>query len=283
MSKLPVLVGFVLLPAILLGLGTPAHGQGKYPAWDGKESVAEYAKRAQLEPTLAFDLGGGVKLDLVLIPAGSFVMGSPDGEAQGEDKGKEKQHKVALTQPYYLGKFELTQAQYEKVAGKNPSQTKGDNLPVTQVTWAEAMAFCQKLGAQVKRKVALPTEAQWEHACRAGTKTTYYTGNTEADLGKAGWYGNNSDRKIHPVGEKLPNAWGLYDMHGNVRDYCLDFMAPVSGADAVDPKGPASGTTHVVRGGAFTSNPGVCRSAVRRPIENLMMTGFRVAVIVGND
>jgi formylglycine-generating enzyme required for sulfatase activity len=247
-----------------------------YPAWDGKETIDAYAQRVGLKPVEVLDLGEGIRLELVLVPAGSFLMGSPDGEAQGEDKGKEKQHKITLTQPFYLGKYELTQAQYQKVMGANPSKVKGNDLPVTEASWDDATAFCRKLGGLVKRDVQLPTEAQWEYACRAGTTTAYHSGNGEADLGKVAWYGNNSGRKLHPVGQKTPNAWGLHDMHGNVREFTRDWLADYTGADATDPTGPDKGTTHVVRGGAFTTVPGSCRAATRRPVENLSMTGFRV-------
>jgi formylglycine-generating enzyme required for sulfatase activity len=264
----------ILLPLLLIGAV-----QAKPPAWDGKETVEDYARRAGLKAAETLDLGDGIKLDLILIPAGSFVMGSPDGEAQGEDKGKEKQHKVTLTHAFYLGKFEVTQPQYQKVTGSNPSAMKGDTLPVTNATWDDATAFCKKLGALVKRDVRLPTEAQWEYACRAGTKTAYYTGDTTADLAKAGWFGGNSARKIHPVGELARNAWGLYDMHGNVREYCQDWLADFTGKDEVDPAGPEKGEKRVVRGGAFTSNPNVSRAAVRRPIESLALIGMRVVVM----
>jgi formylglycine-generating enzyme required for sulfatase activity len=258
---------------------------GKFPLWDGKESVADYAKRAKLEPTLTLELGG-VKWEGVLIPAGTFVMGSPPGEAKTEKESAfEKQHKVTISEPFYLGKFELTQAQYEKVAGINPSPTKGDNLPVHNVSWQEANAFCVKLSGQVKRTVNLPTEAQWEYACRAGTTTAYHSGNTIADLNKVGWHNGNSKGKLHPGGELLPNAWGVYDMHGNIREFVRDLFSDAPLADATDPTGPKEGDAknHVVRGGAFTANAATvlnCRAATRKPTESLMITGFRIMVTV---
>ncbi len=267
---------------ILVALSVAA--DGNYPQWDGKETVAEYAKRASLAPTLALELGGGVKWEGVLIPAGSFVMGSPAGEAKTEEQSAmEKQHKVTLTKPFYLGKFELTQAQYEKLTGENPSPNKGDNVPVHNVSWQNAQDFCEKLSKQLGREVQLPTEAQWEYACRAGTTTAYHSGNTIADLDKAGWYGATSGGKPHPGGEKLANAWGVFDMHGNIREFTRDLYDGKPLEDATDPTGPKDGDpkNHVVRGGAYSANAAVvlnCRSAIRKPTEALTMTGFRVLV-----
>ena len=270
----------------LLFVASSVAAERSFPPWDGKETVADYAKRANLAPTLTLDLGGGVKWEGVLIPAGTFVMGSPPGEAKtAEQSANEKQHKVTLTKPFYLGKFELTQAQYEKVIGENPSPNKGDDLPVHNVSWQNARDFCEKLSQQLGRDVQLPTEAQWEYACRAGTTTAYHTGNTIADLDKAGWYGANSGGKPHPGGQKLPNAWGVYDMHGNIREFTRDHFVDAPLEDATDPTGPKDGDpkNHVVRGGAYMANAAVvlnCRAAIRKPTEALALTGFRVLVAV---
>lgn len=261
-------------------------GAGGFPRWDGKESVAEYAQRARLDPTLTLDLGGGVTWEGVLIPAGSFVMGSPPGEAKTDkESALEKQHKVTLTEPFFMGKFELTQAQYEKVMGANPSVTKGDKLPVHNVSWQDAQDFCAKLSASSKRRVQLPTEAQWEYACRAGTTTAYHSGSEIDDLKKVGWIGANSGGKPHPVGELAPNAWGVYDMHGNIREFCRDLFVDKPLEDAADPTGPREGDpkNHVVRGSAYSANSALAlnsRAACRRPTENLASTGFRILVTV---
>lgn len=258
---------------------------GDYPLWDGKQSVADYAKLAKLEPTLTLDLGG-VTWEGVLIPAGAFVMGSPPGEAKTEkESALEKQHKVTISEPFYLGRFEMNQAQYEKIAGANPSGTKGETLPVHNVSWQDAQEFCVKMSRKVNRAVQLPTEAQWEYACRAGTNTAYCSGNQISDLNKVGWHNGNSGGRVHPCGELAPNAWGLYDMHGNVREFVRDLFADAPLADATDPTGPVEGDlkNHVVRGGAFTANAAIalnCRSAVRRPTESIAMNGFRVALPV---
>jgi formylglycine-generating enzyme required for sulfatase activity len=259
---------------------------GGAPAWDGKETIAEYAKREGLEPPLTLDLGGGAVWEGVLIPAGDFVMGSPAGEAKSEkESALEKQHKVTLTRPYYIGKVELTQAQYERVMGANPSLVKGEKLPVHNVSWQDAQDFCTKLSGLTKRAVQLPTEAQWEYACRAGTTTAYHSGNAISDLAKVGWYGANSGGKPHPGGELAPNSWGVYDMHGNVREFTRDLFSDAPLPDATDPTGPKEGDpkNHVVRGAAYTANAAValnCRAACRRPTEALGMTGFRIMVEV---
>jgi formylglycine-generating enzyme required for sulfatase activity len=257
---------------------------GGAPAWDGKETIVEYAKRAALEPTLTLDLGGGDVWEGVLIPAGGFVMGSPAGEAKSEkESALEKQHKVTLTRPYYIGKGELTQAQYERVMGANPSLVKGEKLPVHNVSWQDAQDYCAKLSRQAKCTAQLPTEAQWEYACRAGTSTAYPSGGQIADLAKVGWYGATSGGKPHACGELAPNAWGVFDMHGNIREYVRDFYAEGTMADATDPTGPKDGDpkNHVVRGGAYTANAalaGNCRAASRRPTEGPGATGFRILV-----
>ena len=277
----------VPLAALLLTTALVRADDAPFPMWDGKETVAEYAKRAQLEPTLTLDVGGGVKWEGRLIPAGSFVMGSSASETKlAKDLATEKQHRVTLTRPFYMGKYELTQAQFEKVTGENPSITKGGDLPVHNVSWQNAQDFCEKLGKHTGRDVQLPTEAQWEYACRAGTTTAYHSGDTMADLDKVGWHGGNSERQLRPGGQKLPNAWGLFDMHGNIREFTRDLYDPAPQEDATDPTGPKEGDpkNHVVRGGAYTANAAVgfnCRAALRRPTEALVITGFRVLVPVG--
>ncbi len=271
--------------AILCFGAALAENEDSWPAWDGKETVATYAKRAKLDPTLTLDLDG-VRWEGVLIPAGSFLMGSPPGEAKTDKEAAiEKQHKVTITAPFYLGKYELTQEQYAKVMGSNPSKAKGDKLPVHGASWQEAQDFCDKASKLVKRSVQLPTEAQWEYACRAGTTTAYHSGNTIEDLNKVGWHNGNSGGKPHAVGELQPNAWGVYDMHGNIREFVRDLFADAPLGDATDPTGPIEGDVknHVVRGGAFTANAATalnCRSASRRPTENLGATGFRIMVPV---
>ena len=283
MRTTSLLVLVFLAGSVLIKADPPRQGV-KYPLWDGKETVSEYAKRAKLQPTLTLDLGDGVGWEGVLIPAGTFIMGSPPGEAKtAKESALEKQHKVTISQPFYMGKYELTQAQFVKVMGVNPSRVKGNDLPVHNVSWQDADTFCAKLSKKMSRQVQLPTEAQWEYACRAGTTTAYHSGNQISDLNKVGWHAGNSGGRPHRGGELKPNAWGLYDMHGNIREFVRDYFADEALNDAIDPTGPTKGDAknHVVRGGAYTANAAVvlnCRAAIRKPTDSLAITGFRVLV-----
>ena len=266
MTRLKSLRSLISVGCVLFAAAAGA-SDVSFPAWDGKETVADYAKRTGLKPSETLDLGDGVTVEFLLCPSGSFTMGSPATEKRRPtDEVMEKPHKVTLTQPFYLAKFELTQAQYEKIIGSNPSTMKDEKRPVTNLCWADADAFCKKSSEKVKREICLPTEAQWEYACRAGTQTTYYTGDDEAALDKAGWYGKNSEHKLHLGGEKAPNAFGFYDMIGNVRELINDFYEDYDGTDAIDPKGPATAEKHISRGGAYAAAlTEICRCASRTP------------------
>jgi formylglycine-generating enzyme required for sulfatase activity len=190
-----------------------------------------------------------IGMKFVLIPAGEFTMGSPENE-QGRDSN-EPQHKVKITKPFYMQTTEVTQAQWKAVMGNNPSYFKGNDLPVETVSWDDAQEFIKKLSAKEGVKYRLPTEAEWEYACRAGSTTKFYFGEDESKLDEYAWYHNNSDGKTHPVGQKKPNAWGLYDMHGNVWEWCQDWYGAdyYKNSPAEDPQGPASAESRVLRGG----------------------------------
>jgi formylglycine-generating enzyme required for sulfatase activity len=163
-----------------------------------------------------------------------------------------------------MSKFVITQDQYQAAMGTNPSKLKGKDKPVNLVDWDGAQALCKKLSGQFKQTVRLPTEAEWEFACRAGTKTEYYSGDTEKDLDRVGWYTGNSNRTLHPVGQKEPNAFGLYDMHGNVGQWCLDHYADITySKDTIeDPQGPATGRLRATRGGVWATPAWMCKSGV---------------------
>lgn len=206
----------------------------------------------------AIDLGGGVKMDLVFIPAGSFPMGSETGHVN-----EKPIHKVTITKPFYLGKYEVTQEQWRAVMGDNPSRSKGPHKPVENVSWNDCQAFLKKLSEKMPgRTFRLPTEAQWEHACRAGTTTEFFFGNNPAGMFDYAWWADTTS-ETHPVGEKKPNPWGLFDMYGNVWEWCSDWWAEYTADEAVDPSGPASGSDRALRGGAWSSPVEICRSASR--------------------
>jgi formylglycine-generating enzyme required for sulfatase activity len=228
---------------------------------------------------LVIDLGGGVKMDFVLIPAGEFVMGSPSGE--GSDK-EHPQHQVRISRPFYLGKYEVTQEQWHAVMGSNPSQLKDPRNPVENVSWNDCQEFLKKLNSSVKgRYFRLPTEAEWEYACRAGSTTAYYFGDSASELGNYAWYLENAEHKPHPVGQKKPNAWGLYDMHGNVCEWCSDWYGPYESGKQTDPVGLSSGYFRVLRGGSWDNgSPGTFRCAYLNglvPVSRNDHSGFRVA------
>jgi formylglycine-generating enzyme required for sulfatase activity len=218
----------------------------------------------------------------VLIPSGKFMMGSPKDEKDREDS-EGPQREVTISKPFYMGVYAVTQEQYEQVMGKNPSNFKGAENPVENVSWNDAAEFCKKLSQKTGTSVRLPTEAEWEYACRAGSKTRFSYGddNDYANLGDYAWYGQNSDNKTHPVGQKKPNAFGLYDMHGNVWEWCSDWYGAYEDKAQTDPTGPASGSARVLRGGGWIYDPQVCRSAYRArgdPDNRGSVFGFRVVL-----
>ena len=229
---------------------------------------------------MALDLGGGIKMELVWISPGAFEMGSPDDEAGGMSDERPL-HRVTVSRGFWMGKYEVTQKQYEEVTGSNPSKHRGAKNPVEMVTWHEAKVFCQAMAERTGKPVRLPTEAEWEYACRAGTSTRYHAGDSDRDLTRVGWWRSNSGREAHPVGRMKPNAWGLYDMHGNVLEWVADWY----GADYYQrslgtvPQGPTSGSQKVVRGGCWYRTPDYCRAAYRgkRPADARWgYLGFRV-------
>ncbi len=240
-----------------------------------------------------FDLGNGVKLEMVLIPAGEFLMGSPDSDTNAQSDEK-PQHRVRITKPFYLGKYLVTQEQWEAIMGGNPSQFKGAKNPVEAVSWDDCQVFLGRLNEKFHRphpdplpagegEFRLPTEAQWEYACRAGSTTYWHFGNSDLVLGEYAWYGNNSESKTHPVGEKKPNAWGLYDMNGNVWEWCQDWYGAYGAEVVTDPGGPATGSDRVYRGGSWYAPAWSCRSAYRyndfAPGLRYFILGFRVSLV----
>lgn len=201
--------------------------------------------------------------EMVWIEPGSFLMGSPSNEL-GRDSDEGPQTQVTLD-GFWLGKYEVTQAQYEAVMGSNPSHF-GNNPqnPVDRVSWTEAQEFCRRLSNSTGQTYTLPTEAQWEYACRAGTVGRYSFDGRVSCLVDYAWFRDNSEKTTHPVGQKQPNAWGLYDIHGNVWEWCADWYGnSYRGGSLTNPTGASSGQYRVLRGGSWSSDPRDCRSAYR--------------------
>ena len=223
-----------------------------------------------------------IGMKLVYIPAGEFMMG-------GTKKTSEKPvHNVCISKGFFMGVYEVTQAQYREIMGTNPSYFKGDNNPVEKVSWNDATEFCRKLSEKDSRVYTLPTEVQWEYACRAGSTTVFSFGNSESSFGDYAWYLSNSGYKTHPVGQKKPNEFGLYDMHGNVWEWCRDWYGDdyYSNSSGIDPQGPDTGTARVLRGGSWSNDPKGCRSAFRlriTPVNSGDHLGFRVVMLVDSQ
>jgi formylglycine-generating enzyme required for sulfatase activity len=261
------------------------------------------------------ELINSIDMEFIRVPNGVFMMGSKKAARNSRDN--EVFHEVTISNPFYLGKFEVTQAQYQKVMGNNPSYFFGDKMreqdpktkkftieidtsmhPVERVTVEKALEFCKLLGElpdekRLGRKYRLPTEAEWEYACRARTDTAYSFGNYEGELGEYAWFADNSGEKqidssyllrdesfglkylsllkrnrnrTHPVGTKKPNKWGFYDMHGNVEELCSDIYGEYPSWPVTDPKGSTKGKWPVSRGGGWNDEARHCRSATRSPI-----------------
>ena len=197
-------------------------------------------------------------LVMLWLEAGNFMMGSPEDEPW-RLADEERPFNAVLSSGFWLGKYPITQAQWEAVMGYNPSQFKqnGVNRPVENVNWHNAMAFCKALNQQYTSDLpagyqfCLPAEVQWEYACRAGTESMFYSGSTEADLARIAWYAGNSSGQTHPVGEKEPNAWGLHDMQGNVMEWCYDVPSEYPSDSALDWQGPKDGPVRNFRSGAW--------------------------------
>jgi formylglycine-generating enzyme required for sulfatase activity len=234
------------------------------------------------DQTLDLQLAEGVVMKLALIPAGKFTLGRPAEEA-GRFDNEGPQREVSIPKCFYMGVCEVSQAEYEAVMANNPSQFKDLTRPVEQVSWDEAVEFCNNVSQMTGRTVRLPTEAEWEYACRAGSKGRFSFGDSDADLGAHAWFGGNSGNMSHPVGRKKPNAWGLYDMHGNIDEWCADGYA-----DTIlpGPGGPTPGAARVLRGGSWFNDAGYCRSAGRigsSPVNRDGYIGFRVVVAAAVD
>jgi formylglycine-generating enzyme required for sulfatase activity len=267
---------FILAVLAFFGFKAYPHLKALLAKWSWPRVAERHltASSRHGEP-LPATLTNRIGMELVLIPAGTFMMGTPIEELDaiaGGDAGyrdwiahEAPPHRVHISQPFYLGKYPVTQAQWEAVMGQNPSRFKGNpNHPVEQVSWFDVLAFLQKLNdREGGRDYRLPTEAQWEYACRAGTETLRY----HEDVDAIAWYSATSERhagQTYPVGQKLPNAWGLHDMLGNVWEWCRDGKRNYTADPVTDPLGPIeSRICRVIRGGVWVSSARVARAADR--------------------
>jgi len=264
---------------------------------------------APLAKEILLDLGDDVALKLKLIPPGKFLMGSAKNEGdRGDDErvfpGRRvngaPQPRVTISKPFYLGVYAVTVDQYAQFAKETgqkheaPSFKQTGDDPVVNVSWEDSHAYCAWLSKKTGQTVVLPTEAQWEYACRAGTQATFSFGDNPEDTRLYAWcrshealrVGPNDDpppTSTHPVGQKKPNRWGLYDMHGNAWEWCADYYAAgYADAEETDPTGPKEGTLRVLRGGSWRSSWSSCRCASRNwtsPRLHYDDVGFRVAVV----
>jgi len=215
-------------------------------------------------------LTNSIGMSLAFIPAGSFSMGSPYDEEMRQDD--ERPHAVDIKQGFYMSVAEVTQAQWRTIMGSNRSFHKGDSLPAEKMSWKEAVTFCERLSDMEGKTYRLPTEAEWEYACRAGSRD-----GLSGALNEAAWFAMNSGGETHPAAQKRANAWGLYDMVGNVSEWCRDNYA----ADYADTKSAQASRTKVIRGGAYDSFPPACRPAARTSAPaayKYTQTGFRVVL-----
>lgn len=308
MKKLLVVVNALALVAgfVMVVFAAPKH------VWKPAKAQLQAAKKIGQPVFWANSLG----MKFVLIPPGSFMMGSPAGRGDPDERPR---HRVVITKGFYLQATEVTNAQFaafvkatgykteaekrggadafrvfrwERVKGaswrhpQGPNSTIKADYPVVQVSWNDARAFCRWLSKKTGHKYRLPYEAEWEYAARAGTTTTYSFGDKPARLGDYAWHrGNTRDQspygRIHPVGRKRPNAWGLFDTHGNVREWCRDWYDKdyYASSPAKDPRGPAAGSHRIVRGGSYADGPALHRSAHRawsKPQATIDFFGFRV-------
>ena len=228
-------------------------GKGKKGASNGKSKYTPEILRFVVE---------GVSFDMVEVRGGTFRMGATPEQGGDAESDEKPVHRVTLSS-YYIGKTEVTQALWEAVMGSNPSEFKGDDLPVEQVSWNVCQEFIRKLNALTGQNFRLPTEAEWEFACRGGNNSRGYKYSGSNYIDNVAWYCLNSGEKTHPVATKLPNELGIYDMSGNVDEWCSDWYGGYTSGAQTNPKGPYDGSYRVYRGGSWGFNVWCCRSSFR--------------------
>jgi formylglycine-generating enzyme required for sulfatase activity len=272
-KRVGLIAGVLLLVVILGGIAWLIYEKvRKESPVATKSQPGPNEKKPQLTGQPFSENSNGVQTQMVYVPGGTFLMGSPLSET-GRDKDEGPQSNATVSN-FYMSKYEVTQAQYEAVMGTNPSGFKGDNLPVDSVSWNDAVEFCRKLSRASGREYRLPTEAEWEYASRAGT-TGPYAGNIDALT----WYSANSGSETHPVGQKQPNGLGLYDMYGNVWEWCQSKYKPYPYNATDGREDLQSNDVRVLRGGSWESPATSCRSAYRRRVmPDARSIGFRIVL-----
>ena len=224
----------------------------------------------------------GICIELVKVEGGTFMMGATS-EMKNPNSNEKPVHQVTLTNDYYMGKYEVTQALWQAVMGSNPSEYKGDNLPVETVSWNDCQKFISKLNSLTGRMFRLPTEAEWEYAARGGKESRGYQYSGSSNISDVAWYDENSGSKTHPVGTKQANELGIYDMTGNVWEWCSDWYSSYSSSSQTNPTGSDSGSARVSRGGGWFNDASYCRLSVRfyyTPDFRLDILGLRLALSV---
>jgi formylglycine-generating enzyme required for sulfatase activity len=258
---------FVIVMYILIGQACSADLQ--------RHEVSLNLKDAQKLPSSQLSSA----IEFVFVPQGSFLMGSPETE-EGRDTDEGPVHIVHIDS-FFISKYEITQAQWVKVMGYNPSQMKGSyNLPVENVTWYEVQDFIRKLNKKTSHSYRLPTEAEWEYACRGGMQTQFSSGNDEGRLNNYAWFNNNAGNETHVVGTRLPNMFGIYDMHGNVNEWVEDGRRGYLQREEYNPRGDALSPKAICRGGCWMYPASLCRSANRLSFDKdyrSNIIGFRIA------
>lgn len=230
--------------------------------------------------SLTIHLKKGIAIELMKVEAGSFTMGATSAKEKPDDNEKPA-HEVSLSRNYYIGKYEVTQEVWKAVMGSNPSKFKGTNLPVEMVSWKDCLKFIAKLNRMTGLQFRLPTEAEWEYAARGGNKSKGYQYSGSDNLEEVAWYDENSGKRTHQVGTKKANELGIYDMSGNVMEWCQDWFGFYVGSLRKDPSGPYTGTFRINRGGCWYSYPWYCRSSSRNkqsPDDSYFNLGLRLAL-----
>lgn len=280
-DRKPVMIAVALSSVIKNDRVVKLLGQGRpQPPPEDRKPTARAG--LHLPKEMKIDLGEGVVIEMVLILPGEFDMGSPVTEKRRGDD--EQMHRVRITKPFYIGKYEVTQDLWMAIMKKNPSEFRELKAPVGNVCWEDCQSFTARLNSMVvSGGFRLPTEAEWEYACRAGSKTAYCFGDDESKLAEYAWYFPNSGDTTHVVGLKKPNAWGLYDMHGNVWEWVQDWYGeyhPPAGGIVEDPTGPRTGGGWALRGGCWAADAKACRSACRAGFgahRRFAVSGLRLA------